>query len=34
MRAFVYNVVLTIFWMAVTEAFTLENFLVALPSAS
>ncbi|GAO74559.1 Na+/H+ antiporter subunit E [Meiothermus ruber] len=28
MRAFVYNVVLTIFWMAVTEAFTLENFLV------
>jgi multicomponent Na+:H+ antiporter subunit E len=28
MRAFVYNVVLTIFWMAVTEAFTLENFLI------
>lgn len=28
MRAFVYNVVLTIFWMAVTEVFTLENFLV------
>lgn len=28
MRAFVYNVVLTIFWMAVTEAFTLVNFLV------
>ena len=28
MRAFVYNVVLAIFWMAVTEAFTLENFLI------
>jgi len=28
MRAFVYNVLLTVFWMAVTEYFTLENFLV------
>jgi multicomponent Na+:H+ antiporter subunit E len=28
MKAFVYNVVLTVFWMLVTESFTLSNFLV------
>lgn len=28
MSAFVYNVVLTVFWMLVTESFTLSNFLV------
>ncbi len=28
MRAFTYNLLLTIFWLAVTEVFTLSNFLV------
>jgi len=28
MRAFVYNILLTVFWMAITEHFSLENFLI------
>lgn len=28
MRAFIYNILLTVFWMAITEHFSLENFLI------